>query len=42
VAVSKSVLDGFKSTPNVTQQITRIPGPQYISSLGDLSTKYLD
>lgn len=42
VAVSDSVLDGFKTTPNLSQQITRIPGPQYISSLGDLSTKYLD
>ena len=42
VAVSASVLDGFKTTPNLSQQITRIPGPQYISSLGDLSTKYLD
>ena len=41
-AVSDSILDGFKMTPNLSQQITRIPGPAYISSLGDLSTKYLD
>ena len=41
-AVSDSILDGFKITPNLSQQITRIPGPAYISSLGDLSTKYLD
>lgn len=40
--VSDSILDGFKKKPNLTQQITRIPGPQYISSFGDLSTKYLD
>ena len=41
-AVSDSVLDGYKAKPNLTQQITRIPGPQYISSFGDLSTKYID
>ena len=40
--VSDSILDGFKKKPNLTQQITRIPGPEYISSFGDLSTKYLD
>lgn len=40
--VSESILDGFKKTPNLSQQITRIPGPSYISSLGDLSTKYFD
>ena len=40
--VSTSALEGFKITPSLSQQITRIPGPDYISSLGDLSTKYFD
>ncbi len=41
-AVSDSIADGYKIKPNLTQQITRIPGPKYLSSLGDLSTKYFD
>lgn len=41
-AVSDSIADGYKIKPNLTQQITRIPGPRFLSSLGDLSTKYFD
>ena len=39
--VSDSVLDGYKTTPGYPEQIIRLPGPDYISELGDLSTKYL-
>lgn len=39
--VSDSVLDGYKKTPGFPEQIIKLPGPDYISSLGDLSTKYL-
>ena len=39
--VSDSVLDGYKKTPGYPEQIIKIPGPDFISELGDLSTKYL-
>lgn len=37
-----TVLNTVKVTPNAQQQIMIIPGPTYVSSLGDLSTKYID
>lgn len=37
-----TALTSIKSVPNITQQILLIPGPAYVSSLGDLSTKYVD
>lgn len=38
--VDNAKLVAFKSTPDLTQQITYIPGGDYISSLGDISLMY--
>ena len=37
-----TALNAIKSIPNAQQQILIIPGPAYVSSLGDLSVKYID
>lgn len=39
--VSDSVSDGYKKTPQFPEQIIYIPGADYLSSMGDLSLKYL-
>ena len=36
-----SVTDGYKTTPGFPEQIIIVPAEDYISSLGDLSLKYL-
>lgn len=38
--VDNSKLMAFKTSPDLTQQITYIPGGDYISSLGDISLMY--
>jgi len=38
---SASVVDGYKKTPGFPEQIIIVPAEDYISSLGDLSLKYL-
>ena len=39
--VSDSVSDGYRRTPQFPEQIIYIPGADYLSSMGDLSLKYL-
>ena len=38
---SPSVSDGYKATPGFPEQIIIVPAEDYVSSLGDLSLKYL-
>lgn len=39
--VSDSVSDGYRRTPQFPEQIIYVPGADYLSSMGDLSLKYL-
>lgn len=42
VDVPTAIVDSYKTKPNLSQQLAYIPGPEYISDLGDLSTKYFN
>ena len=42
VDVPAEILNSYKTKPNLSQQLAYIPGPEYISDLGDLSTKYFN
>ena len=39
--IAEGVEDGYRATPGMPEQIVYLPAEDYISSLGDLSTKYL-
>lgn len=40
--VPSGTLTAFQNEPNVNSQLVYIPGAEYLSSVGDLSQKYLD
>lgn len=42
IQVPADILDSYKKKKNLSQQLAYLPGAEYISDLGDLSTKYFN